>query len=77
MIVAAVRGLGHVAGDQHRLAAGLLDELGGVLGVVVLVEVGDQHVGTLAGEGDRHRAADAAVAAGDHRALPSACPEPR
>ena len=36
---------------------------------LVLVEVGDQHVGALAGEGDGHRAADAAVAAGDEGGL--------
>ena len=67
--LAAVRGVRDIAVDQHGLAAGLLHQRGGVLGVVVLVEVGDQHVGALAGVGDRHRPSDAAVAAGDHRGL--------
>ena len=64
---AAVRGILHVARQQHGLAAGVLDQALGLLRVVVLAEIGDQHVGAFAGEGDRHGAADAAVAAGDDR----------
>ena len=60
-----------------HLPPGLLDELRGVLRVLVLVEVGDQDVGALAGEGDGHGPADAAVAAGDRpRPCRSASPSP-
>ena len=38
-------------------------------GVVVLLEVGDGDVGTFLGEGDRHRASDTGIAAGDQRLL--------
>ena len=47
----------------------VLDQALGRLGVLVLVEVDDRDVGALLGEGDRDRAADAAVAAGDQRDL--------
>jgi hypothetical protein len=57
----AVRGIGHVVGHQHRLAACLLDPLAGLFRVVVLIEVRDQHVGAFAGEPDGHGPADAAV----------------
>ena len=71
-----MRGVGEVAADEHRPAAGLLDVARGLLGVVVLVEVGDDDVGALAGEGDRDRAADAAVGAGDDRRLAFEPPGP-
>jgi hypothetical protein len=60
-----VLGPGHVAGHEHGASAGLLDQPRGVLGVLVLVEIGDEDVGPLAGVGDGHGTADAAVAAGD------------
>ena len=41
-----------------------------LIGVFVLVEIGDDYVRALAGEGDRHRLADAAVGAGHYRGLP-------
>ncbi|MNX81916.1 hypothetical protein D3C86_1136220 [compost metagenome] len=66
----AVGGVREVALDGEALAAGLADPAQGLLGVVVLVEVGDRDVGPLAGEGDRDRPADAAVAAG-HQGLAS------
>ena len=66
----AVRGVGEVAGDQDRGPPGVLDPFPGVFGIFVLVEVGDDHVRALPGEGDRHRLADAAVGAGYHRGLP-------
>ena len=66
---AAVRGLADVAGDEDGLAAGLLDPGRRLLGVVVLVEVADQDVGTFAGVGDGDGPADAAVGAGDHGLL--------
>ena len=56
-----------VAGDEHDAAAGLLDPARGLAGVVFLLgQVGDQDIGTFAGEGDSHRAADAGIAAGDY-----------
>jgi hypothetical protein len=61
----------HVAGNQHALAAFLLDPALGLLGVLVRAEVDDRDVGAFAREQHRHRAADAGVAAGD-RAPP--CP---
>ena len=42
----------------------------GAMGVVVFVQIGDQHIGALARICNRHRAADAAVAAGDQRRVP-------
>src|SRR5205085_466496 len=51
------------------LPARLLDVAGGLLRVLVLVEIGDEDVGALAGEGDGDRAADAGIGAGDDRRL--------
>jgi hypothetical protein len=65
----AVLPLGQVAGHQDRRAPRLLDQGGGVLGVLVLGQVRDQHVGALAGERDGHRPADAGVGARDDRLL--------
>jgi hypothetical protein len=57
-----------VAGDEHDPAAGLLDPARGLAGVVFLLgQIRDQDIGTLAGEGDGHRAADAGIAAGNDR----------
>jgi hypothetical protein len=58
-----------IAPHEHRLAARLLDHTLGILGVLILGEIGDQEIGALAGIGDRDCPADAAVAAGDHRLL--------
>ena len=55
----------------------LLDEPRRLGGVVVLVEVGDEHVGALAREGQRDGAADAAVAAGDDGRVALELPLPR
>ena len=60
----AVLGIAQVAAHLHGLAPGGLDQLGRLGGVLVLVEVGDEHVGALARERQRDRAADPAVAAG-------------
>src|SRR5688572_33318654 len=54
-----------VAGERHRPAPSLLDPSRRILRVLVLAEVGNQHVGALAGEGDRYGAANAGIAAGD------------
>lgn len=56
-----------VAREQDGFAAGVLDQALGLIGILMLAEIGDQHVGTLARKRQRHRAADAAVAAGDDR----------
>src|SRR5690606_117828 len=58
-----------VALDQQRAPALGLDVALHLLGVLVLLEVEDRHVGALLREVDRHGAADAAVAAGDRRDL--------
>ena len=55
----AVGGVVQVTRHQHRLAGVLL----------LLGQVGDEHVGALAGEGDRHGTADAGVPARDDRGL--------
>ena len=49
--VAAMGGVADVAGDLEGLAAGLLDVADGVVGILLLVEIGEDHVGALAGEG--------------------------
>jgi hypothetical protein len=61
--------VGQIARDQDRLAARFLDQCAHFRGIVVFVEVGDQYIGSLPGEGDGDRAADTAVGAGDHRRL--------
>ena len=66
---AAMRRIGDVAGTSTALRPASSDPARGLPRVVVLVRVGDQHVRALAREGDRDRAADAAVAAGDDGAL--------
>src|SRR4030081_3864680 len=63
-------GVRQVAFDQYGLASGILDELRRIPGVRVLAQVGDQHVGSLAGKSYRHCPADAAVAARDDCRLP-------
>ena len=63
----AVRFLGDVAGSQHGLPPRLAHDPGRLLGIGILVQIGDEDVGALAGEGQRHRAADAAVTTGDER----------
>src|SRR5712692_1297563 len=56
-----------IAGHQARGATLVLDQAFGLVGVAVLVQIGDRHLGALACEGDGDGAADAAVAAGDER----------
>ena len=58
-----------VAGELDRLAALVGDQTHGFLGVLVLLEIDDGDLGAFARHGDRDRAADAAVAAGDQRHL--------
>jgi hypothetical protein len=62
----AVRRVGEVAGQQQRPLASILDQGADRGGIRLLGrEVGDRHVGPLAGEGDRHRPPDSAVGTGD------------
>ena len=61
-----------VAREQERAAALVLDQARGLLRVVVLLQIEDRDQRALARHRDRDRAADAAVAAGDHDAT---CPE--
>ena len=63
-----------VTREQDGFAAGVLDQALGLLGVLMLAEIGDQDVGALARERDGHRAADAAFAAGDDRFLAGQAP---
>ena len=67
--VLAEFGVGDIAGEENAAAAFLLDSLLGLLGVLVLVEIGERDVGALAREEHRDRAADAGIAAGDQRHL--------
>src|SRR5690606_35311653 len=67
---AAMRLLSDVAGDEETGAAGiLLDEPLRFLGILMLVEIGDDDLRAFAREGDRDGAPDAAVAAGHERDL--------
>jgi hypothetical protein len=59
----------HVARDEHSLPAGVPHQFLSLLGVVVLAEIGNQHVGTFARIGDRDRSPNAAVCTGDDRFL--------
>ena len=65
----AVRRLGEVTGQRHGAPARVFDQRHGVGGVVILVEVGDRHVGALLGERHRNGPADPGVTAGDQRPL--------
>lgn len=62
--MAAEVGIGHITTDQQRFAAFGLDYLLRGLGVLVLVEIHDGHIGAFAGEMHRGGAADAAVSSG-------------
>src|SRR5215203_4812929 len=76
----AEAGVADVAGDGEAVAPLGLDEPLGLARVLALVQVHDGDVRALAGEQDRHGAADAGVAAGDDRDLvvePSAAREAR
>ena len=53
-----------------------VDQLLDLFGVGVLTEVADQHVGALAGVGDRHGPPDPGVAPVINATLPLSCPVP-
>jgi hypothetical protein len=59
----------HVARHEHGLPAGVLHECLSPFGVVVLAEIGNQHVGAFARIGDRNRSTNTAVCTGDDRFL--------
>jgi hypothetical protein len=61
----AMFGFAQIASDEHGLATFLLDQRLHLLGVVVLIEIGDQDVGTLARVSDRHGPTDATIGTGD------------
>ena len=62
---AAMLGRADIACDQHRLASGVFDQAPRFLGVLLFLQIGDQHVRALACEGDRDRPSNAAIGAGD------------
>src|SRR5262249_48317904 len=66
----ADRRVANVAAEEKKARPMLLDQLPRLLGVAVLVEVDPGHVRSLLREGNRHRAADAAIAAGDQGNAP-------
>jgi hypothetical protein len=61
--------LGQIARQQQALTARLLHPACSLLGVFMLIKVRNRHVGPFAGVGNRYRATNAAVAAGDQRDL--------
>jgi hypothetical protein len=66
-----VGGIAQITGHQNRLAARLLHPARRVAGVVLLlVQVREEHIGALAGVGDRDGLADTAVTTGDQGLLP-------
>ncbi|XUR38955.1 hypothetical protein ACQY74_007095 (plasmid) [Rhizobium leguminosarum bv. trifolii] len=67
--LSAVGGILDVTADEDSLASGLLDQPFRLIGILILVEIGEQQIGTLPGIGDRHCPANAAIAAGDDRPL--------
>jgi hypothetical protein len=62
--------------DQNGLAALLFDERLDLARILMLVEIGDQDIGTLARIGNRYRPANTAVAARYHRFLSCKLPRP-
>ncbi len=61
----AVGFVADVTGDGDAAAPLLLDLALGLLGVLLLIEVGNRHIGAFLGEVNRHRAADPGVATGN------------
>ncbi len=61
--------LADIAGQRQTAPPGLLDQPFRLGRIGMLLQVGDDQIRPFAGEGDGHRAADAAVAAGEDRDL--------
>ena len=66
---AAVVRLLYVASDKHSFPAGVLYQFLSLFGIIVLIQIGNEHVGTLARIRNGDRAADSAVRACDDRLL--------
>ena len=54
----AISFIRNIPRHQDRAAAGLFNPVLGLLRVIVLLQIGDQDIGTLARESDRHGSAD-------------------
>src|SRR5438067_1392781 len=59
----AMLGILDIPCDEHHLAACFFHQSLALVRVLLLVEIGDQHIGALAREGESDGAADSAVAA--------------
>jgi hypothetical protein len=66
----AERGIADIATNQHATAAFRFDQISGLPCVGFLFQVDQRAIRALAGEMQRHRAPDTAVAAGDQCHLP-------
>jgi len=62
----AVGLIAHVPGDQYRPTSGLLDPLRAFACVHVLIEIGNQHVGTFTCKCDSHGTSYSRVSSGDY-----------
>jgi hypothetical protein len=71
LMIDALLWIREIPGHEHGAAAGLLHQASSVFGVLMLVQVRDDHVGAFAGKRDRHRPADPTVPAGHHGDLPA------
>jgi len=65
----AVRLAADIPGDRERLSPGVAYQARGLRCVLILAQVGDRHIGPLAGEGKGHRPPDPGIAPGDQRHL--------
>jgi hypothetical protein len=52
-----------VPGDRYTAPALLFDRLFGFFGIIIFVEIADDHVSAFLGKGDRHCTPDTAVSA--------------
>src|SRR5262245_61565191 len=66
---AAVVRLLYIASDKHGLSARVLHKSLGLPSIIVLIQIGNEHVGALTRISDGDRAADSAVGACDDRLL--------
>ena len=69
-------GVGDVARHALDLPASVTYQARGLLGVVLLVEIGQQQVGTLAGKGNCHSPTDSLSPPVMTATLPARRPEP-
>src|SRR5947209_9880161 len=61
----------HIARDEHSFPAGVLYQFLSLLGIIVLIQIGNEQVRALARICNGDRAADSAVRAGDDSLLAS------